>query len=202
MKKRKYGLLAATILLSVATGLVSCGGNDTPTDDVEDYYSINVSSIRTEMLVGSSVTLEPTFTNLGEPATPAYSVVITRDGSDVTSEVYNADTKVFNPQTVGSYEVTFTVLGEDGEPYTTSDGTIFETKVAIEVVVQSFEPRDSAGPDVTVSSDGVLTFGDSYRLKMEKWLLGFGMKLVIKLTYQPTELKDGAKQIGGTLQEV
>lgn len=194
MKKRKYGLLAATILLSVATGLVSCGGNDTPTDDVEDYYSINVSSIRTEMLVGSSVTLEPTFTNLGEPATPAYSVVITRDGSDVTSEVYNADTKVFNPQTVGSYEVTFTVLGEDGEPYTTSDGTIFETKVAIEVVVQSFEPRDSAGPDVTVSSDGVLTFGDSYSAGSAEKIDSFQYK-VTGVTFEGSysityELKD------------
>lgn len=158
MKKLKYTGLC--LLLSTLVLLPSCDNNKN--DKVENYYVINVSSIRNEMLVNTVVKLEPTFTNLGEVANPNYSVEIKLNNNDITSTVYNPTTKEFSPTIIGSYVVNFKVLNEDNSLYVTSDGKSFSQTITIEVVRQSFAPRDNAGSDVIISDDGIITFGSSY----------------------------------------
>lgn len=163
MKKKTTVFALSSLLLFSGVSLASCGETSSSTlPVVEDYYVINTTNIRTEILVGHELELNPTFTNLGEPATPKYSVLIMNDGNDVTSTVYNADTKIFHPAVIGSYNVTFTVLKENGEVYETADGKVFSKSVLIEVVTESFAPVNNDGPDVSVSSEGVITFGNSY----------------------------------------
>ena len=158
----KKGKTIITMSLLLAASLLMPACNNGNNGGVENYYVINVNSIRTEMLVNDTVVLEPTFTNLGEAATPNYAISIKLNNEDVTSKYYNAQTREFHPTETGTYSVTFTVLDENGEVYTTKDGSSFSQVVMIDVVTQSFAPRNSAGPDVSVSSDGVITFGDSY----------------------------------------
>ena len=157
MKKGKV-LLGLSLLLSAVVLMPACGNNN----EVENYYVIDVNSIRTEMLVNDTVVLQPSFTNLGEVATPNYSIAIKLNNADVTSKYYNAQTKEFTPKETGTYSVTFTVLDDNGEVYKTKEGDTFTQVVMIDVVTQSFAPRNSAGPDVSVSNDGVITFGESY----------------------------------------
>ena len=154
--KKKNLLLGLSLLLFSYT-MLACQ------QPIENYYVINVSNIRSEMLVNSTIVLEPTFTNLGESASPKYKVEITLNQQDVTSSTYDVSTKVFAPKEIGTYKVLFTVLNDNGEVYTTKDGTTFTSTVTIDVVIQSFAPRDGSGPDVSVSDDGVLTFGPSYK---------------------------------------
>lgn len=169
--KKKNLIVGLSLLLCTATIATACGttagsDNGTSTGDstgtvVDNYYSIDVSSIRTEMLAGSTVQLLPTFTNLGEPATPNYKVEIKLDNADVTSTVYDATTKVFAPTATGSYAITITVLNDDGTVYETSDGETFTALVTVDVVNQSFAPVNSSGPNVTISN-GTITFGEQY----------------------------------------
>lgn len=195
--KKPFKRLSTLLVPLLVISLSSCGPKKTSSQDdskpvsetstvVEDYYTINVSGIATEMLVDTELLLNPTFTNLGEAATPNYKVEITLEGTrDVTSEVYNAETKMFAPTEVGTYEVTFTVLTEDGEVLVVSGGTSFSAKVTINVVIQSFEPLASAGPDVTIDEEGdvaTITFGDSY-LEGDK-MISSGQYKVTGLTFQ------------------
>ena len=158
----KKGKTIITMSLLLAASLLMPACNNGNNGGVENYYVINVNSIRTEMLVNDTVVLEPTFTNLGEAATPNYAISIKLNNEDVTAKYYNAQTREFHPTETGTYSVTFTVLDENGEVYTTKDGSSFSQVVMIDVVTQSFAPRNSAGPDVSVSSEGVITFGESY----------------------------------------
>lgn len=138
----------------------------TSAGEVEDYYTINTSTIIQEMLVDTEVALNPSFQNLGEAANPPYKVEVKLDGTqDITTRVYNHDTKVFAPTDIGSHEITFTVLNEQGEVLTVSGGVTFSAKVTIEVVIQSFAALASEGPDVSVDESGEvakLIFGSSY----------------------------------------
>lgn len=160
MKKDKK-IISMSLVLLAALLMPACNSSKN-SSGVENYYVINVNSIRTEMLVNSTVILEPTFTNLGEVATPNYAISIKLNNEDVTSKCYKAQSREFTPTETGTYAVTFTVLDNEGNVYTTKDGSTFTQVVMIEVVTQSFAPRNSAGPDVTVSEEGVITFGDSY----------------------------------------
>lgn len=157
MKKLKYASIC--LLLSTMVLLPSCNKSN---NKIENYYVINVSSIRTEMLVNTTTKLEPVFTNLGEASNPNYSVEIKLNDKDVTSTVYNSSTKVFSPTEIGSYVITFKVLNEDNSLYVTSEGKSFSQTITIEVVRQSFAPRNNAGSDVSISDDGIITFGSSY----------------------------------------
>lgn len=155
MNKKIIIGLALTCLFPLA----SCGETSSI---VESYYVIDTSNIRSEMLVNTTIVLNPKFTDLGESVTPQYDVKISLDNNDVTEQTYNKQTKKFAPTQVGSYSVKFVVLNDEGDIYQTSEGTVFEKTINIDVVVQSFAPRDSAGNDVSVSNDGVITFGESY----------------------------------------
>lgn len=196
MKKGK-NLLSLTLLLSASVLLSACNNTTSSSNNsVENYYVINVSSIRTEMLVNSTVVLEPTFTNLGEAATPNYSISIKLNNQDVTANCYNVQTREFTPKETGSYTVTFTVLDNDGNVYKTSSGDSFSQVVIIDVVTQSFAPRNNAGPDVTVSDEGVITFGDSYsagssdKITSNQYkVTGVSFKGSYSITYKLTNLK-------------
>lgn len=159
--KKQINIIALTILLGSSLFAFSCNKGQN-SSVFENYYVINTNDIRNEMLVGSSIVLNPTFTNLGEIANPRYSVEIKLNDIDVTSTTYNNETKVFNPQEVGSYSIAFVVLNDDGTIYKTKDGNTFSKTIIIDVVIQSFAPRNNPGPDVTISDDGVITFGESY----------------------------------------
>lgn len=180
MKKRKLSTYAI-FALTGAMLMTACGGgasssavpassippssivpSSQPSSELEHYYVIDVNSIRTEMLINTTQVLDVKFTDLGQAATPKYSVKVTLEGQDVTATVYTEGTKVFAPKVVGSYDVLITVLNEKGEPYKTKDGATFTKNVKIEAVTQSFAPRDQAGPDISISKEGVMTFGESY----------------------------------------
>lgn len=190
--KRLSTLLVPLLVISLSACRTKSSSRDVsqPVSEtstvVEDYYTINVSSIATEMLVDTEMVLNPTFTNLGEPATPNYKVEILQEGTtDVTAAVYTAATKKFAPTEVGVYEVTFTVLNDEGEVLVVSGGTSFSAKVTINVVIQSFEPLASAGPDVSIDESGevaTITFGDSY-LEGNKMITS-GQYKVTGLTFQ------------------
>ena len=154
-------LITLTTLFLTSTTLMACNNNST-SSQVENYYVINTNQIRSEMLVNSSIELNPTFTNLGENVNPKYKVEIILEEEDVTEKTYDETSKLFSPTEVGSYRISFTVLDDNGEVYRTKDGNSFVKTINIEVVIQSFAPVNSTGPDVTVSDDGVISFGSSY----------------------------------------
>lgn len=158
--KNKLGifLLSLTLVGGVIT-LPSC--SSTPV--VEDYYQIDTSSILNEMLVNFTMKIEPRFTNLGVKTDAKYSLVILFEGEDVTASSYDATTKIFHPTATGEYRFTFTVLKDDGEVYKTKEGKEFSKSIIVNVVSQSFAAIDSDGRDVTISNDGVLTFGEYYK---------------------------------------
>ncbi len=157
---KKSILVSLALLFTTTSLLVGCDKNNS--SGVENYYVINTSDIRSEMLVNHEMILEPSFTNLGEHASPKYQVEIKLDNEDVTSNVYNETTRTFAPKKVGSYKVTFTILDTNGEVYKTKDGSSFSKTVIIDVVVQSFVAINSDGKDVSISEDGEITFGSSY----------------------------------------
>ena len=109
--KRQYLILSALFL----TSCISITGCNKPSSgnsqqEYEDYYTIDVTSISKEVLRGATVSINPTFKNLGDPATPNFGVKVTCDGEDVTDEVYNPATQSFVSYNVGVYELTITVL--------------------------------------------------------------------------------------------
>ncbi len=161
MKKKM--ILLSTILLSLgAFAACSNHSNSNNTGVVENYYTIDTSKIKTEILIGSTLEIKPEIYNLGDPCEVNYELQVTLDGEDVTESVYNPQTKIFTPQMIGDYDFLFTVLGDDGKPYTTAKGATFTKKITISVVIMSFEPVDNDGVDVSISQNGVITFGDSY----------------------------------------
>ena len=158
--KKKLGVVLLSSLLTLGVFSVpACNGK---TNKVSDYYQIDTSSVMTEMLVDFEMKIDPKFTNLGQPVDVNYSIEITLNGQNVTSTVYNSETKIFHPTIVGEYRVVITVLNASGGVLKDKDGKPFSKTIVINVVKQGFEPIDSDGVDVTVSDEGVLTFGDYY----------------------------------------
>ncbi len=158
--KKKLGVVLLSSLLTLGVFSVpACNGRN---NKVSDYYQIDTSSVMTEMLVDFEMKIDPKFTNLGQPVDVNYSIEITLNGNDVTSTVYNKETKIFHPTVVGEYRVVITVLNASGGVLKDNKGNSFSKTIVINVVKQGFEPIDSEGVDVTVSDDGVLTFGEYY----------------------------------------
>jgi hypothetical protein len=201
MKKRTVVILS---MFALAGLLAGCGTTSTPSSSsgasssqtTENFYSINTDKIRTEMLLGTTQTLEISFTNLGEAASPKYKMEITLDGADVTATVYQETSKLFSPKAVGSYSLKISVLNDAGTLYTTAKGESFTKTITIDVVTQSFAPRDTAGKDVSVSSDGVITFGDSYSAGSADKLDSYQYKVTgvtfegsYSITYEMSNLK-------------
>ena len=157
--KKKLGVVLLSSLLTLGVFSVpACNSKN----KVSDYYQIDTSSVMTEMLVDFEMKIDPKFTNLGQPVDVNYSIEITMNGQDVTSTVYNKQTKIFHPTVIGEYRVVITVLNASGGVLKDNKGNTFSKTIIINVVKQGFEPIDSEGVDVTVSDDGVLTFGEYY----------------------------------------
>ena len=87
--KQLKGMLAAALSLVLTLSAAAC------TDDnnkYNDYYSIDTSSVTSELLYGNGMKIDPVVKNLGEVVNAKYSVKVTLDGKDVTEKVYNAET--------------------------------------------------------------------------------------------------------------
>ena len=111
MKKVK-GLVSVLLSASLMFSLAACTEKET----YSDYYTFDTGSIAGELLYGSSMKIEPVIRNLGEIVDADYNVKVTFDGQDVTSSVYNAETKTFAPaeqaDAIGLYTFTLTVVDE------------------------------------------------------------------------------------------
>ena len=187
--KKSIKLLSCFLLIGM---LMSCNpvvdsssNSSNSSSIIEDYYTIDLSSVLTETLINKPVEILPTFKNLGDAVSANYSVVIMFEGTDVTDLVYNTSTKVFTPTSVGSYEITVTVTTPDGSVLTTPTGKSFSKKIIVDAVIQSFAPINSPGSDVSVVEDEVngtsITFGSSYSESDE--MLDSGQYKVTGLTF-------------------
>lgn len=168
--KKLSKLLAVCLSFVMLLSLASCGGKPGPTP-VEDYYEFDVSSIRTEMMIGSTLTVSPVLRNLGEVVTDAhYSVKVTLDSADVTNTVYNTATKLFTPTETGTHTFTFTVQNSSGEDVV-QNGEKFTKTIEIAVVGMTFVQRDvgTAIDDIVIDdsdpTNATITFGDTYLTK-------------------------------------
>ena len=92
MRKGK-GLLSVLLCATMMVGMAACTENQT----YSDYYTFDTSSVTGELLYGSSMKIEPVIRNLGEVVDANYTVQVTYNGADVTSSVYNSETKMFAP---------------------------------------------------------------------------------------------------------
>lgn len=77
--KQLKGMLAAALSLVLTLSAAAC------TDDnnkYNDYYSIDTSSVTSELLYGNGMKIDPVVKNLGEVVNAKYSVKVTLDGKD------------------------------------------------------------------------------------------------------------------------
>lgn len=165
MKKVK-GLVSVLLSASLMFSLAACTEKET----YSDYYTFDTGSIAGELLYGSSMKIEPVIRNLGEVVDADYNVKVTFDGQDVTSSVYNAETKTFAPaeqaDAIGLYTFTLTVVDEQGNEIEDDSGEAFSTSFTVDYCIMNFVPKASAGAGIDVNNDDplspVISFGENY----------------------------------------
>ena len=163
--KKVRGLVSVLLSASMLVSMAACGG-----DKFEDYYTFDTSSVTSELLYGSSMKIEPVIRNLGKVVDADYSVKVMFDGEDVTSDVYNAQTRTFAPaeqtDAIGLYTFTLTVLDEDGNEVKNENGETFSTTFTVDYCIMNFVPKASAGAGVSVDNadplSPVISFGENY----------------------------------------
>ena len=164
MKKSKTflcAMLSAAMLLSAT----SC-----KEPEFADYYTFDTSGIASELLYGDTMRIDPVIRNLGEVVDADFQVKVTFDGQDVTSSVYDAATKTFEPQesadAVGLYTFELTVVDGEGNAVTDTDGKAFTTSFTVDYCIMNFVAKANAGVDVSVDNTDplspVISFGESY----------------------------------------
>ena len=165
--KQLKGMLAAALSLVLTLSAAAC------TDDnnkYNDYYSIDTSSVTSELLYGNGMKIDPVVKNLGEVVNAKYSVKVTLDGKDVTEKVYNAETKMFAPgenkDAIGLYTFTITIVDDKGGEIKDENGKPFTAVFTVDYCTMNFVPKASAGKGVTVDNTDplspVITFDNTY----------------------------------------
>lgn len=166
MRKRITRIMSLVICIALLMTIVSACKPKNGTD-YEDFYEFDVSSIQVEQLIGSKQVIAPIVKNLGVVITnPKYMLEIKQEDIDVTSDVYTASTKVFEPVEIGEYTLTFTALKDDNTIAVNKKGEKFVKNLVINVVAMNFEPKAAAGEDITIDNSDIqnpkLIFGASY----------------------------------------
>lgn len=171
MKKLKT-LTAVGLSIAMLAGVVGCNdsGNNDNNNQYSDYYTFDTSSITSELLYGSEMKIDPVIRNLGSVVNANYKVTVTLDGEDVTSSVYNKDTKTFAPaqqsDAIGTYSFNLTIVDEEGKNVLDENGDAFSTSFNVDYCIASFVPKANAGSGVTVDNTDPLapsiSFDETY----------------------------------------
>ncbi len=165
--KQLKGMLAAALSLVLTLSAAACTDDNTK---YNDYYSIDTSSVTSELLYGNGMKIDPVVKNLGEVVNAKYSVKVTLDGKDVTEKVYNAETKMFAPgenkDAIGLYTFTITIVDDKGGEIKDENGKPFTAVFTVDYCTMNFVPKASAGKGVTVDNTDplspVITFDSTY----------------------------------------
>lgn len=162
MKKIKT-LVALGLSFAMITGVTACGDNgDGPNGgEFSDYYTFDTSAITGELLYGSEMKIDPVVKNLGAVVNANYNVSVTLDGKDVTSSVYNKETKTFAPaqqaDAIGTYTFNLTIVDDEGKNVLDENGKTFSTSFNVDYCIMNFAPKANAGAGVTVNNDDPLS---------------------------------------------
>ncbi|MDE6274550.1 MAG: hypothetical protein K2L87_05840, partial [Clostridiales bacterium] len=167
MKKIKT-LVALGLSLTMIAGVTGCG--DEGGGEFSDYYTFDTSAITSELLYGSEMKIDPVVKNLGVVVNANYNVSVTLDGKDVTSSVYNKETKMFAPaqqaDAIGTYTFNLTIVDDEGKNVLDENGKTFSTSFNVDYCIMNFVPKVSAGSGVTVNNDNplspVISFDETY----------------------------------------
>lgn len=161
---------AIGLSLTMLAGVVGCNGGGNNNNQYSDYYTFDTSSITSELLYGSEMKIDPVIRNLGEVVNANYKVTVTLDGKDVTSSVYNKDTKTFAPaqqsDAIGTYTFNLTIVDAEGNNVLDDNGNAFSTSFNVDYCIANFVPKANAGSGVTVNNDDPLkpkiSFDETY----------------------------------------
>ena len=137
-----FKLLGAWILVFVLFVSAACAKEET--EQYEDYFVIDTSQINTQVLIGQEIGLPVTVTNLGEPVEdPLYGVTITKNGKDVTADVYDPAKNSAVFEKAGFYTVRFVMEDVDGNAVKDGKGNEFSAAVEIEATELMIEGAES-----------------------------------------------------------
>lgn len=167
MKKIKT-LAALGLSVAMLVGVTAC--NDGEVGGFSDYYTFDTSAIASELLYGSEMKIDPVVKNLGVVVDANYNVTVTHDGKDVTSSVYDKETKTFAPaeqsDAIGTYTFNLTIVDDEGKNVLDENGKPFSTGFNVDYCIMNFVPKANAGAGVTVNNDDplspVISFDDTY----------------------------------------
>ena len=163
--KKVNRLVSFLLFASLLVSMTACAE-----EKFEDYYTFDTSSVTSELLYGNSMKINPIIRNLGEVVDADYTVKVSFDGEDVTSSVYDAQTKTFAPgqnaEAIGVYTFTLTIVDDEGNEVMSASGTPFMTSFSVDYCIMNFVPKAAAGAGVSVNNDDplspVISFGENY----------------------------------------